>query len=107
MERALHLYHSGHKEASSKKGDLSSSDTHWGTKAMSYVESVQKVHVKKYNQIIVEAWPYCGGHCRITANHTHTTLSSEATEAYEDDCGQIMVSSNIDPEVLYNLVALN
>ena len=40
VEQALHLYHSGHKEESSKKGDLSFSDTHWGTKTMYYVESI-------------------------------------------------------------------
>ena len=107
MERALHLYRSGHKEASSKKGDLSFSDTHWGTKAIHYVESVRKVHVKKYNQIIAAARPYCGGHRRITANHTRAASSSEATEAYEDDRAHIMVSSDIDPEVWYSLVALN
>ena len=98
MERALHLYRSGHKEESSKKGDLTFSDTHWGTKTLYYIESVQKVHVKKYNQIIATAWPYCGGHHRVTGNHT-TTSSAEVTESYGDDHAQIMVSSNIEPEV--------
>lgn len=98
VERALHLYRSGHKEGSSKKGDLSFSDTHWGTKTVYYVESVRKVHVKKFNQIIAAARPYCGGYCRITENPTCTAADTEVMAAYEDDCAQIMVSSDIEPE---------
>jgi len=99
VERALHLYRSGLKEASSKKGELSFSDTHWGTKTTYYVESVRKVHIKKYNQIIAAARPYCGGYRRMTGNHTRATSSTEIIQAYEDDRAQIMVSSDIEPEV--------
>jgi len=105
VERVLHLYRSGHKEESSKKGDLTFSDTHWGTKTMYYVESVRKVHIKKYNQIIAAARPYCGGHRRLTGNNIHTTAGTEAVEAYGDDRAQIMVSSDIEPEV-YSTVSL-
>ena len=94
----MHLYHSGHKAESSKKGDLSFSDTHWGMKTMYYVESVRKVHMKKYNEIITAARPYCGGYRRLT-NPTRATSSTEVMEAHGDDRAQIMVSSNIEPEV--------
>jgi len=104
VERALHLYRSGHKEGSLKKGDLTFSDTHWGTKTLYYVESIQKVHEKKYNQIIIAAQLYRGGNCRITGNQTHATLGTEVTEGYEDDRAQIMVSSDIDPEVFMSLI---
>jgi len=53
----------------------------------------------KYNQIIAAARPYCGGYRRMTGNHTHATLSAEVIQAYEDDRAQIMVSSDIEPEV--------
>jgi len=82
-----------------KKGDLSFSDTHWGTKTSYYVESIRKVHMNKYNQLIAAAWPYCGGHRCLTGNHTHTILNMEDTAAYGDECAQIMVSSDIEPEV--------
>ncbi|KIM69893.1 hypothetical protein SCLCIDRAFT_18928 [Scleroderma citrinum Foug A] len=98
VEHALHLYRLGHKQGSSKKGDLSFSDTHWGTKTMHYVRSVRKVHSKRYDEIMAAVHPYCGGHHCITANHTCPTLGAEATEAYEDDHALIMVSSNIEPK---------
>ena len=66
---------------------------------MYYVESVRKVHMKKYSEIISAAQPYCGGYRRLTGNPTHAAPSTEVTEAYGDDRAQIMVSSDIEPEV--------
>ena len=75
---------------------------HWGTKTLYYVESVRKVHEKKYNQIIIAAQLYCGGNRHITGNQTHATSGTEVTEGYEDDCAQIMVSSDTDHWKLTN-----
>jgi len=95
FEWALHLYHLGHKEESSKKGDLTFLDMHWGTKTMYYVKSICKVHIKKYNQIITTAWPYCRGHRHLTGNNIHTTVGTEAMETYGDNHAQIMVYSTV------------
>jgi len=35
----------------------------------------------------------------MTGNHTRATSSAEVIQAYEDDRAQIMVSSDIEPEV--------
>ena len=64
-----------------------------------YIKSVQKVHIKQYNRIIAEAWLYCGAYRCITGNHTRAASGAEVTQAYEDDLAQIMVSSDIEPEV--------
>ena len=55
--------------------------------------------MKKYNEIITAAWPYCGGYRRLPGNPIHATSSTEAMESCGDDRAQIMVSSDIKPEV--------
>ena len=55
--------------------------------------------MKKYSEIISTAWPYCGGYCCLAGNPTCAAPSTEVTEAYGDDHAQIMVSSDIEPEV--------
>ena len=89
------MYQTGHKEVPSKKSDLSFSDTNWGTQTLFYTASVRKVGEKKYLQIINEARKYCTAHRRCA---TAQAVSVEVT-AQQDECMQIMVSSDIDYEV--------
>ena len=89
------MYRTGRKEVPSKKSDLSFSDTNWGMQTLFYTASVRKVGEKKYLQIINEARKYCTAHRhRATAQ----AVSVEVT-AQQDECMQIMVSSDIKSEV--------
>jgi len=96
------MYRTGHKETPSKKLDLSFLDTNWGTQTLFYTASIRKAGEKKYYQIINEAQKYCTSHrCRATA----PVVGVEVTPQ-QDECAQIMVSSNIESEVCLTFLVL-
>ncbi|KAI6145840.1 hypothetical protein BKA82DRAFT_10240, partial [Pisolithus tinctorius] len=68
-------------DVATKKSELSFLDTHWGTKMLYYIESIKRIKKRKYVEILAEAQQY------------HATPDA----GYQDDCMQIVVSSDIKP----------